>query len=215
MVGGATALAQDFELFHHFILPGGNPRDRLLAASDGNLYGTALNDGFFARGSIFRFVPDGSGGFKYELLYSFHGPDGYQPRGLLEGPDGRLYGTTTRGGVSGWGTAFVIDFALGLVQLHDFTGGSDGKYPHDLILGADGQFYGTTFQGGASDQGTVYRLAPDGTLTTLHEFAPGEGATPSARMLQGSDGNLYGVTGSGGATGARISRRRAARWRFS
>src|SRR5262252_3206118 len=139
VLASAPSLAQEYEIVRHFILPGGNPRDRLLSASDGNLYGTALNDGAYAQGAVFRFVPDGSGGFTYQELYSFHGPDGYQPRGLLEGPDGRFYGTTTRGGSLGWGTAFVLDSSSALVQLHDFTGGSDGKYPHDLILGADGQ----------------------------------------------------------------------------
>jgi uncharacterized repeat protein (TIGR03803 family) len=200
-LASATCLAQDFEIVRHFILHAGNPRDRLLPASDGNLYGTARDDGGFARGSIFRFVPDGGGGLTHEELYSFHGPDGYQPRGLVEGPDGRFYGTTTRGGALELGTAFVFDVSGTLVQLHDFTGGSDGAYPGSLILASDGNLYGVTFQGGASNLGTVYRLSPDGALMTLHEFAIGEGALPSARLLQASDGNLYGVTSAGGADG--------------
>ena len=127
LAGAASAVGQEYEVVRNFILPSGNPRDRLLAASDGSLYGTALDDGDFAQGAIFRFVPDGSGGFTFEQLYSFHGVDGFQPRGLVEGSDGRLYGTTTRGGAFGWGTAFVFDLpAERLVELHDFTGGSDG-----------------------------------------------------------------------------------------
>jgi hypothetical protein len=46
----------------------------------------------------------------YSVLYSFKGPpDGGRPNvALILDPAGNLYGTTDRGGVSYWGTAFKL-----------------------------------------------------------------------------------------------------------
>ena len=76
-------------------------------------------------------------------LHHFAGPDGANPNaGVIQGLDGRLYGTTTNGGAFGYGTVFVMNVTGGLTTLHDFAL-SDGANPvNELIQANDGAFYG-------------------------------------------------------------------------
>jgi len=83
--------------------PGDYALGALIQASDGNLYGTTLTGGSEFAGTIYRIAPDGT----YSVFHNFTGdPDGHYrngsaPRGgLVEGPDGNLYGTTSAGGES-------------------------------------------------------------------------------------------------------------------
>ena len=66
-------------------------------------------------------APDGSGGFTYELLWSFKGPDGAYVRDLIQGADSKLYGVSVPGGELLAGTAFVFDpSSATVVRLHSF-----------------------------------------------------------------------------------------------
>jgi uncharacterized repeat protein (TIGR03803 family) len=160
----------------------------------------------------------------YTVLRKFDFTDGAYPyAGLLQGTDGKLYGTTSGGGCGvggegdGCGTVFKITPSGKLTSLYTFCsqGGSqctDGLFPYaGLVQGADGKFYGTTSNGGGGyddDNGTVFSITATGTLTTLYtfclqggEYCP-DGAGPFAGLVQDSDGSLYGTTGRGGANGA-------------
>jgi uncharacterized repeat protein (TIGR03803 family) len=186
---------------------GVNPYAGLMQGSDGTLYGTTYGSsiGF---GSIFRIAPDGSG---FTVLHLFIGAPtdgGFPWAGLIQGPDGTLYGTTQRGGPTTDGTIFQIaPDGSGFTLLHTFTG-ADGRDPSaTLIQGADGTLYGTTAAGGSGGNcvgglgcGTIFRLAPDGSFTILYNFTGGpmDGANPRAGLIQGSDGMLYGTTANGG-----------------
>ena len=75
---------------------GGRPQGKLLAGSDGNLYGTACSGGHYGAGSIFLIAPNGSG---FTTLHSFNGGnDGLCPAAELIESAGYLYGTTSSGG---------------------------------------------------------------------------------------------------------------------
>ena len=76
-------------------------------------------------------------------LHHFAGADGANPNaGVIQGLDGRLYGTTTNGGAFGHGTVFVMNVTGGLTTLHHFAL-SDGANPvNELIQANDGAFYG-------------------------------------------------------------------------
>src|SRR5712692_9665142 len=126
---------------------GSQPVAGLLLGFDGMLYGTTRFGGLGHRGTVFQMAPDGSG---FAVLHSFTGgtADGERPvAGLIQGPDGTLYGTTELGGSSSAGTIFQLaPNGSGFGILHSFTGGAeDGQYPvAGLIQGSDGTLYGTT-----------------------------------------------------------------------
>ncbi|MGA9778380.1 MAG: choice-of-anchor tandem repeat GloVer-containing protein [Limisphaerales bacterium] len=182
-------------------LDGGRPSGPLVQASDGNFYGTTPYGGTNAipAGTVFRISANGT----FTNLYSFTGgTDGDSPEaGLVQGPDGNLYGTTygAYGPYNIYGNVFKISTNGVQNNVYTFTG-ADGANPSaGLVLGSDGNFYGTTTSGGTYTNGTVFRVGSNGGLKTLYSFTGGiDGADPYAGLVQGSDGNFYGTTVSGG-----------------
>lgn len=187
------------------------PTGRLLLASDGYLYGVTHTGGRCGLGSIYRL--DRSS-LAYKTVYSFcheSGVDdlGANPlAGLIQGPDGALYGTTELGGATPGtptdtpGTVFrlTVDAAgTGTVTtIHSFNG-FDGKDPQAaLYLASDGHMYGTTAIGNENNNGTVFRIDPDGTFAVVHEFGQGWGHVLYNGVVEGPGGFLYGVTWGGG-----------------
>lgn len=86
---------------------GSDPLAGLLQASDGNFYGTTNQGGSSGDGTVFEVTPAGV----ETVVYSFTGgaTDGAAPSAsLIEGSDGKLYGTTSSGGPNGYGTVFVV-----------------------------------------------------------------------------------------------------------
>jgi len=170
----------------------------LVQDSDGNLYGTTSNGGAAGYGTVFKLTPTG---VETDLHSFAGGNDGaVSYASLILGIDGNFYGTTTSGGVAGYGTVFRMTPAGAESVLYSFAGGSDGATPYaSLIQGVDGNFYGTTTGGGAAGHGTVFKLTPSGVEAVLYSFAGGsDGATPYASLIQGVDGNFYGTTLNGG-----------------
>jgi hypothetical protein len=184
---------------------GSDPSGTLIEASDGILYGTAYQGGTDNYGTVFKLNKDGSG---FTVLRSFKavGGDGRYPlAGLVEGSDGILYGTTSRGGSVGGGTVFKLGKdGKGYRVLHDFGSVAwDGGESHaPLLEGSDGALCGTTFYGGTNGIGTVFKLNKDGSgYAVLRSFAGwtvGDGSYPSAGLLEAYGGALYGTTQHGG-----------------
>ena len=128
----------------------------------GNLfYGATAGGGVDGGGTIFSLTSAGV----LTTLHSFSQfPDGRYPEAeLVLGRDGKLYGTTSAGGVGnafdgGFGTIFRITTAGGFQKLADFHGG-DGSFPLAAMTeGESGKFYGTT-PGGYFSAGDIYRLS--------------------------------------------------------
>ena len=208
------------------------PNGPLLQASDGNFYGTTMlggDDGQCSKpptpgnpvpecaGTVFQLTPAG----KITVLHTFAWgaitapyADGSTPNGgLVEGPDGYLYGTASRGGAStsqaassGNGVIFRISKTGTFQNLHTFcTGASctEGRFPSSLVLGIDGKYYGTTrgVAANTSGTGTIFRISASGVFETLHTFnAYPDGGDPLGGLIQGSDCNFYGTTSGGGTT---------------
>jgi uncharacterized repeat protein (TIGR03803 family) len=153
--------------------------------------------------SLFFTTSVASGDLALQTLFEF-GANPKNPRGgLVQGPDGSFYGTTTFGGPNGEnGTVFRFTPAGGLSLLYSFSG-SDGALPSaGLALGSDGVLYGTTREGGTNgDFGTVFRITTGGDFSLLHSFSGFDGRHPEAALMEGSDGNFYGVTAFGGSEG--------------
>jgi len=184
---------------------GFNPYAELVQGSDSNFYGTTYFGGLRGVGTVFRITPSGV----YTNLYSFGGSpaDGNFPAaGLVQGDDGRFYGTTQDGGTYGYGTVFRISPSGAYTNLYSFGGSpTDGNdLVAWLVQGSDDNFYGTTFGGGMYSSGTVFRISPTGAYTNLYSFGSSltDGSGPVAGLVQGSDDNFYGTTFGGGTYGS-------------
>ena len=180
---------------------GGNPQGKLLEGVDGALYGTTYAGGSNFAGTVFRINKDGTGAAA--LLHFAYTNGSYPTAGLVAGPDGKLYGTTTSGGPGGGGTVFRLSpDGSGFSLLHAFAMG-DGMNPQSsLVWGDGGMLFGTTYSGGAGNGGTLYRLSADGSgYSVLRGFSTvgADGRNPAGGLLVGSDGRLYGTTYYGGS----------------
>ncbi len=91
--------AQIFTTLHSFDGSDGTaPAAVLIQASDGKVYGTALNGGAYNYGTVFKIALGGT----LATLHSFDGADGAYPwAGVIQASDGNFYGTTQAGGAHG------------------------------------------------------------------------------------------------------------------
>ena len=174
----------------------------MLLGPEGNLYGTASVGGFYGYGIVFDVHQSG----QEAVLHNFYGvTDGAGADGsLISDGAGHLYGTTSAGGVYGYGTVFKLNKAGNETVLYSFTGGADGAYPEGgLVMDSKANLYGTTSQGGQYSYGTVFKLNPKGGETVLYSFTGGtDGANPVSSLVKDPEGNLYGTTVNGGPSSA-------------
>jgi uncharacterized repeat protein (TIGR03803 family) len=229
VVASQAAQAQSFQVLYNFTGAGdgANPYSGVTMDKAGNLYGTAFGGGVAGNGTVYQLKHKGSG-WVLNVLYSFTGgSDGYGPsQGVIFGPDGALYGTTSSGGQLGGpcdsvgcGTVFKLrpgptacKTALcpwTKTALYAFQGGADGIGPFlgDLVFDPVANIYGTTCCGGSlGGNGTVFELTPSGsgwTESVLHSFGgSGDGVQPWNGVTLDNGGNLYGTTTNGGSSNA-------------
>ncbi len=206
--GAFFRLAPDgtLTLLHSFDYNGDGayPECTLALANDGNFYGTTSAGGAGGgSGTVFQATPGGT----VTVLYTFVSSntiDGLTPvGGVVQGSDGKLYGTTSSGGTNNDGTVFQLSLDGTFVSLHTFNFHTTGAGPYDpmspLVQGSDGNFYGVA-NGGDNAVGAIYQLTPGGTVTTIHSFSKTDGSSPTGTLVEGSSGVFYGVTSSGGGT---------------
>ena len=203
---------------------GWSPYGGVVIGKNGRLYGTTLYGGTgcytWGCGTVFELSPPATvgGAWTETVIYSFTGQngDGATPVGSLAmGKNGDLYGLTTAGGSSTYGTVYRLTppasagGAWTEAALYDFAVLSFGLpqgYPADmqLTIGSGGALYGATAAGGRDGYGMVFRLTPPAapggiwTETELFSFNNGDGSGPSGGVTAGSNGALYGSTLSGG-----------------
>jgi uncharacterized repeat protein (TIGR03803 family) len=138
---------------------GGNPYGGLMQGADGALYGTTGTGGSMGFGTVFRLTLDGT---ELTVLQNLDNltTGGVPNAGLVQGPDGVLYGTTTQGGSGGAGTVFSVNpDGTGFAVLQNFDNLTTGGDPYGrLAWGADGNLYGTTVTGGENGFGSVFRF---------------------------------------------------------
>ena len=188
-------------IFH--ISPGGNvemlsdvpdpslehPSAGVVRGLDGSYYGVA--------GSIFRYVPGGSPAPFFEQ----ESPDA-DFTGLnlpVSAADGTLYGSSTYGGDTGYGSIYRLSSTGVATMLASFNGDNTGANPAgSLILAADGNYYGVCQSGGATGDGTIFKVTPAGIISVVATFdADATGGSPAGPLVQAGDGNFYGVTAYG------------------
>jgi uncharacterized repeat protein (TIGR03803 family) len=176
---------------------GGKPYAGLTYAN-GILYGTTLAGGTDNLGTVFAVDPST---MTETVLHSFRGhKDGATPYAGLLYQEGELYGTTSAGGASDWGTVFKVNPGNGNEHvLFSFNGGSNGAVPWDALISEKGALFGTTAGGGTVGDGTVFTLDPrTGSETVLYSFTGGsDGANPYGPLLYHA-GAFYGTTSTSG-----------------
>jgi uncharacterized repeat protein (TIGR03803 family) len=132
-------------------------------------------------------------------MVNFDNANGATPvAALVQGVDGKLYGTTTNGGTNGVGTVFASTASGTLTTLHNFAN-VDGSAPIELLLGANGTFYGLARFGSNLTEGSIFSITSKGKFILLDTFN-----SPAAfdnSILQSLSGTLYGTTIEGGANG--------------
>jgi uncharacterized repeat protein (TIGR03803 family) len=178
---------------------GATPFAGLIQATDGNLYGASFQGVSSFYGTVFKLKTSGA----FSPFYSFGGvPDGGNAIGsLIQGSDGKLYGSASTGGSNGFGALFSLTTNGVFAPLWSF-GSSDGSFPAGPLLQAgDGNLYGTTALGGSDNLGTVFVISTNGEFTSLASFDFARGAFPSNGLIQAADGSFYGTASAGGTNG--------------
>jgi uncharacterized repeat protein (TIGR03803 family) len=212
------APAQTFNVLHSFNgLDGRQPYAGVTLDRAGNLYGTAYYGGSGA-GTVYKLTHEGSG-WTLNVVSSFAAGGANPYAGVVFGPNGTLYGTTSKGGGGGGGgngTVYNLSPSPSVCKtslcpwredlLYSFAGSPDGYGPGlgDVTFDQAGNIYGATYSGG-NGYGIVYEVTPSGgswTESILHSFGYGDGAYPYSRVILDNAGNLYGTTWGGGANGA-------------
>lgn len=184
-------------------LTGGDPTGGVTLGFDGNLWGTTLNGGKDAAGTVFKVTPAGV----LTKVYDFtNGKDDSAPTyAPLQGQDGNMYGVSEEQYTTQYGSFFKLT-TKGVITPHPFAY-TNGYTPNLPVQGTDGNFYGTTQSGGkaACVCGVIYKATAGGAITVLHNFSgylsatSYDGSRPIGVLVEGPDGNFYGTTYQGGA----------------
>ncbi|MEQ1545823.1 choice-of-anchor tandem repeat GloVer-containing protein [Methyloglobulus sp.] len=203
----ASTLQPIFDLFSKQEL------SSLFKGNDGKFYGITTKGGSFDLGTVFQLDTSRSMPI-YRILYEFtlENSTGRNPNNLIQGRDGKLYGTTDGSNASRIVFQLDISGAKPTIKvLHVFDEfdydidkgtGTWITSPYGLAQGSDGKLYGITYGDGIFGYGTVFQLDITGVTpvyTTLHVFGvtDGDGIHPTY-FIQGSDSKLYGTTQDGG-----------------
>jgi hypothetical protein len=170
------------KIIHNFDAYDGSVPGASLIMANGVLYGTTRSggnlcywyDAYSGCGGVFKLIPPTGSGTEWTEHFYSPSPqnrNGVETRGafvyagLVQGPNGKLYGATRNGGTGqcvdlsgfmvGCGVVFeVTPPAAGSnnwnpVVLHNFTGMHDGAMPlSTLSIDKSGNLYGTTSVGG-------------------------------------------------------------------
>src|SRR5262252_7489264 len=157
LLGTAAWAANTTKLIYSFAgdADGEYTDTELVRDSAGNLYGTSVQGGTYASGTVFQVTPEGV----HTVLYNFTGgTDGGEPyKGVTLDAHGNLYGTAVTGGggfcEGGCGVIFELLNKGGVWTfqvIHTFSGGFDGSgVGSPLTFDRLGNLYGTTPTGGA------------------------------------------------------------------
>ncbi len=204
---GARQLVRNFSAFP--AAEGISPT-ALMQASDGKFYLAAYTD---TTTKLFRMELDGTGYTNIAALPP--APDGSTygkvVESLLEGNDGRLYGSLSTSARLGAGYIFAVGKdGAGFTKLMDFPAnylGNDAgadvnrSTPRPLLPGPAGVIVGST-AGMATGHGAVFRLNQAGSnFVTTYTFPTfdSDGTNVVAGLTVGTNGFLYGTARFGGA----------------
>jgi len=160
----------------------------LIAASDGNLYGTFSGSGVNNTGFIFQATLSG----QWQTVANFPAPgtNGMaEPGSLVEASDYALYGATVHNAIFRYDLATR---ALTLAYQMNLNNLQGGCAPCNFIQGMDGKLYGTA-PGGGPGGGAVFSLdfGLPPPKPSIAQLAPSSGTAGQQILLWG--GHLLGA----------------------
>jgi len=172
---------------------------KLVAGSDGALYGSAEFGGTYNNGVIVRYMPGGS----FSVIHSFTPAEGSVFVGcgvIASGSDGYLYGITKYGGANGLGIVFKMNYGGAVIKLRDIAA-SDGFMPSGPpTVTSDNAVLFPTDQGGPNNSGSIFKIGTNGkSFSILRGFAANEPNFVNGALLRLTDGKYYGgISGDSG-----------------
>jgi uncharacterized repeat protein (TIGR03803 family) len=185
--------------------------ENLMQAKDGSLYGIIVGNTGGYGGCVFKLESDAGG---YSEIHTFgvnpNGDLNLPTTGLVQGPDGALYGGTFSGyrDVSEAGGIYRVSedgLVYSVIYTFPGTGGTFPDEPYSAFcIGTNGVLYGTTVYGGSNGLGCVFSVNTNGLgFKQMYAFADLGNHTSlfPKSLIQGRDGELYGTTAYGGSVG--------------
>jgi uncharacterized repeat protein (TIGR03803 family) len=191
---------------------GSQPEGGVVRDAEGNIYGTALLGGNLkcysheghtgepeGCGTVFKLDHNGT----FTILHTFEGhADGSAPLGLIEDPEGNLYGIAANGGNpncnqgAGCGTIFKVDAEGKFSVLFTFPPKTvQPDFASRLLRDSKGNLYGVNQIGGAHFSGFIFKVDTKGKFTILFSFPSTseeqDGSNPQGVTMD-SAGDFYG-----------------------
>ncbi|UXX78645.1 PKD domain-containing protein [Reichenbachiella carrageenanivorans] len=144
-------------------------------------------------GTIFSVLPDGS---EYEVLHAFSGSDGETPNGKLVELNGKLWGTTQKGGTDDLGTVFRINKdGTGFEHVDSFK--EYGTLPKCGLTVYGDELYGVSSTS-PYDYSTIFKIDLENDLLEHKKYSSPEQGESNSRELVVSNDLLWGVAFRGG-----------------
>ena len=189
---------------------GNYPTSSLIQASNGKLYGLTYLGGTNGNGVLFEYdIYSDTFTKKMDFDETVAGKNenadnyGCNPMGsLVQASNGKLYGTTSKGGLYDSGVLFEYDINSSTYsKLINFSGVSYGTSPHGSLIEINGKLYGMTSEGGTANNGILYQYEiSSATFHKLVDFdGANKGSSPYGSLIEASTNKLYGMTRGGGA----------------
>lgn len=176
-------------------LEGNEPNGTLTLADNGKIYMVTTSGGEFNQGTLIEWDPAINNGiftkkidFKQDV--SGAGPT-YAP---VQASNGKLYGTTKKGGNMDCGALYEYDPVTGsLIKKFDFSE-LNGRNPNGLIRAANDKLYGTTTYGGTYGEGVIFEFDPStGMCIKKADFKGYLNGYPEGNLTKADNGKMYGT----------------------
>lgn len=152
-------------------------------------------------GCLWSFDPSSSV-YSRKILFNNvnNASDGRAPVSAPIAYNGKLYGTTTAGGISGVGVLYEYDPVTENYNKKDFQP-IGGSFPVGEPAVYNNKLYGMTNSNGAGNNGIIYSYDPvTSVLSKLYDVQTGGSLQPTGAFTLYNN-KLYGTTSGGGANG--------------
>ena len=170
---------------------GKNPTGYFVLASNNKLYGMTKRGGANENGVLFEYDYVNN---VYAKKADFSIINANTPcGGMIEAPNGKLYGMTTNGGTNGLGVVFEYDFVTNsLVKKIDLDQNNGSNPDASLIIAPNGKMYGVTAKGGLNNGGVLFEYDYVNNLfVKKSDFVTGN---PIGKLFSAANGFIYGTT---------------------